>query len=70
MFTLVKTLGFPEVLWREAVPLATSLVLAEFLYKFHSFMLECTAFLVTWCVFSYVQALLLDHRKSKRGTAA
>jgi hypothetical protein len=39
--------------WRELVAeqlpvLAISILIAEFFYKFHSFTLECIAFLATW----------------------
>jgi hypothetical protein len=34
----------------QAPILAASLVIAELFYKFHSFTLECIAFLATWYV--------------------
>jgi hypothetical protein len=37
---------------REGVTFLAALVVAEFLYKFHSFTLECLAFLVTWAALS------------------
>ncbi len=39
-----------------------ALVIAEFFYKFHSFLLECLAFLVTWFVLSFLQSLLMPSK--------
>ena len=33
--------------------LVAALLIAEFFYKFHSFTLECVAFLVTWSVLDW-----------------
>ncbi len=63
MFTLVKTLGVPEVLKREFVPFAVAFLAAEFFYKFHSFALECGAFLLTWWIFSFIQSLLFGEQR-------
>ena len=35
-----------------------ALVCAELFYKFHSFILECAAFLVTWFVLDALSSLL------------
>jgi len=59
MFTLVRTIGIPEALKREFVPLAVAFLIAEFFYKFHSFALECGAFLLTWMALSFVQSLVI-----------
>lgn len=45
-------------LLREAPPFAASLVLAETLYKFHSFSLEFLAFAATWLLLSRLQSLV------------
>jgi hypothetical protein len=37
---------------QEVCTLALALVVAELFYKFHSFALECLAFLATWVVLS------------------
>jgi hypothetical protein len=52
MYTLVRHLGSPWATVREASSLTVSLVLAELCYKFHSFSLECMAFLATWMALS------------------
>lgn len=39
----------------QELPAGTcALVVAEIFYRFHSFTLECLAFLATWYVFSWV----------------
>ena len=62
MFSLVKDLGVQVALKQEAVPFVIAFLVAEFFYKFHSFTLECLAFLVTWFLLSYVQSLLFRPR--------
>ena len=58
MFSLVKELGVQVALKREAVPFIVAFLIAEFLFKFKSFTLECLAFLATWFVLSYIQSLV------------
>lgn len=60
MHTLIRQIGLREAAVAEAPSLACSLGLAEMFYKFHSFTLECVAFLATWFVFSYVAARMRD----------
>jgi hypothetical protein len=52
VYSLVRQLGSREVLATEAPAFAGALVFAEVFYKFHSFTLECAAFLVTWLALS------------------
>ena len=58
MYTYVKDVGVPAFLLREAPAFGASFLIAELFYKFHSFTLECLAFLATWYVLSWVQATL------------
>jgi hypothetical protein len=51
MFTLVRTLSVKRLLIEQFPALATAWLIAELFYKFHSFSLECAAFLATWFVF-------------------
>lgn len=62
MYTYVKRVGVPTVLAQEAPALVSSFVIAELFYKFHSFTLECTAFLATWYVLSRVQSRIAGTR--------
>ncbi len=51
MYTLVRTLPLRALLLEQAPALGGAFVVAELFYKFHSFTLECLAFLATWAVF-------------------
>ena len=62
LYSYVKQAGIPTVLAQEAPAFVASFVIAEMFYKFHSFTLECAAFLVTWYVFSWVQSLIVGSR--------
>ena len=48
MFTLIKNSTFPQIITKRLPGLVISLIIAEIFYKFHSFTLECLAFLATW----------------------
>ena len=62
MYSYVKQAGIPTVLAQEAPAFVASFVIAEVFYKFHSFTLECAAFLVTWYGLSWVQSLIAGSR--------
>jgi hypothetical protein len=47
-----------EIFTAEVPSLMGALVVAELFYRFHSFTLECVAFLATWWVFGAVSRLL------------
>jgi hypothetical protein len=60
MYTLIRSIS-PRQLYFEQVPaLGISLLLAETFYKFHSFTLECLAFLGTWYVLDIVITRLVS----------
>jgi hypothetical protein len=50
MYQLIQALPVRQILGRQAPMIAASLAIAEVFYKFHSFTLECVAFLATWFV--------------------
>lgn len=51
MYALIKSMPLSRLM-QEQLPVAGSAwLIAEFFYKFHSFTLECAAFLATWFVF-------------------
>jgi hypothetical protein len=54
MYTLVRRVGVRELLARQLPSIVASLVLAESFFKFHSFTLECLAFLGTWAGLDFV----------------
>jgi hypothetical protein len=54
MYTLFRSVPLRELLATQAPVLLVSFVIAELFYKFHSFTLECLAFLATWFVIDVV----------------
>ena len=54
MYSLLSRFPLAEVASRELPALGISLVIAEVFYKFHSFTLECVAFLATWYGMSWL----------------
>ena len=50
MFTLTRLVPARDLMVQQLPALALSFVIAELFYKFHSFTLECAAFLVTWYI--------------------
>ena len=54
MHAVIRHVGFREAALAEAPALIASLALAEAFYRFHSFTLECLAFLATWFALSYL----------------
>lgn len=52
MVALARRLESRAEAAREAAALVASFAIAEFFYKFHSFTLECLAFLGTWAALS------------------
>ena len=65
MYSYVKTVGVPAFLVREAPAFGVSFLIAELFYKFHSFTLECLAFLATWYALSWVQSTLLGRGRGE-----
>lgn len=60
MFRAIQTLGLKAFLSQEAPFAVAALFVAEVFYKFHSFVLECAAFLATWYALSCVAHLALQ----------
>lgn len=50
MYSLTRSVTFRHLLLQQLPALSLSIALAEAFYKFHSFTLECIAFLATWYV--------------------
>lgn len=71
MYTLYRSLTIRSLLLQQLPALLISLVIAEALYKFHSFTLEAAAFLVTWFVVDAALSSLFrfgQHRASRRSS--
>jgi hypothetical protein len=54
MYTLLRSITSRELLLEQLPALVMSIIIAELFYKFHSFTLECIAFLITWYVIDLV----------------
>ena len=50
MYTLIQSISLRRLLVEQGIALGFSILIAELFYKFHSFTLECVAFLATWYV--------------------
>ena len=50
MYTLIRLLPFKRLALEQLPALSIAWITAELFYKFHSFTLECAAFLATWFV--------------------
>lgn len=50
MYTLTRLLPWRQLLLKQGPVFLIAFVIAEMFYKFHSFTLECIAFLATWYV--------------------
>jgi hypothetical protein len=50
MFTLIRQSSIRALLLLQLPSLVAALTIAELFYKFHSFLLETGAFLLTWFV--------------------
>lgn len=57
--TSIRALVLQGINAVDMVTLATSFVIAEMFYKFHSFTLEAGAFLVTWWVLRRIGLLFV-----------
>jgi hypothetical protein len=60
VFTLLRVVPRSQVLSRQLPAFAISLIIAELFYKFHSFSLECLAFLGTWYVVDLIIQRLVE----------
>ena len=60
MYTLIRSLPLRELLLEQFPAFLISFVIAELFYKFHSFTLECLAFLVTWYIIDFVITTVSD----------
>jgi hypothetical protein len=63
MFTLIRSLPTRQLLLEQLPTFTVSFVIAEMFYKFHSFTLECMAFLLTWYVLDAVVSFVKNIRQ-------
>jgi hypothetical protein len=62
MYQLIHSLTVSDLFKRQALVFLVAFLVAEFFYKFHSFTLECIAFLVTWYVLDAVMQLVMPRK--------
>ena len=65
MLELIRHLGWQKLAIEQLLPMGLALLVAELFYKFHSFTLECVAFIATWLALEYAWREL---RPRPRGT--
>jgi hypothetical protein len=71
MYQFIRTLSANDLLKHQLPTFTTSFLIAEFFYKFHSFALECIAFLATWFVldlFAHGIVARFARRETTHGT--
>ena len=59
MYTLFRSVSVRRLLAQQVPALAAAFLIAEAFYKFHSFTLECLAFLATWFIIDLATAPLV-----------
>jgi hypothetical protein len=59
MYTLARLVHPRQLLVEQTATFGAALVVAEFFYKFHSFTLECLAFLATWTALDFARDRLM-----------
>jgi hypothetical protein len=67
MYTLLRSIPMHTLLATQAPALLASFVIAELFYKFHSFTLECLAFLATWFVIDAALTAIRNFWIGRRG---
>lgn len=63
MFQLISTTDWRKLVIVEGPGFLVSMVIAENFYRFHSFTLECAAFLATWYAASRLAHALTEGRR-------
>jgi hypothetical protein len=66
MYTLMRSLPVSRLLREQLPALAAAFVIAELFYKFHSFTLECLAFLATWFVIDAAVSLIAGRLRARQ----
>ena len=65
MYTMLRANGLLSNIRLEMPTGLVAFMIAEVFYKFHSFALECLAFLVTWLVFSWLASMICSLFKNR-----
>ena len=70
MYTLFRSVSSSRLAREQLPALAASFLIAETFYKFHSFTLECLAFLATWFVIDAVVSIIAARIRSRAISAS
>lgn len=65
MYVLLHTISKSELFQKQFPVFIIAFLIAEFFYKFHSFALECLAFLATWYVLDAISDRLFGFAKRR-----
>jgi len=69
MYTLFRLLPVKRFAYEQVTALTLAWIIAELFFKFHSFTLECGAFLATWFVLdALIQRLAIPLTKASSET--
>ena len=66
MYTLIRSIPVSRLLLEQLPAAGGALIVAEAFYKFHSFALECVAFLATWFGFDLLISAFHSWRDGER----
>ncbi len=58
MYSLIRSITSRQLLIEQITSFGVSFIITELFYKFHSFTLECLAFLATWFVLDAIIQLI------------
>ncbi len=72
MYSLIRSLSLKSLLAEQLPSLILAMFVAESYYTFHSFLLECSCFLLTWFVFDgliqFIQKQVASASSRRSGT--
>jgi hypothetical protein len=63
LFYLIASLTIKQIVFEKIPVFGISIIIAELLYKFHSFTLELLAFMATWFVLDIFVRLIFNQLK-------
>jgi hypothetical protein len=66
MYALIRHALLHKLLPQQILSGGMAFLIANQFYKFHSFGLECIAFLGTWCLFDYVSQSVMKLLAGKK----
>jgi hypothetical protein len=67
MYTLLTSISWRRIGSEQLPSIAIAWVIAELFYKFHSFTLECLAFLATWFAFDLIIQVFVRFGSTEAG---